>query len=113
MRVIKDELLSPLSVDKMTVFSMRPPELLWIREPRLYFNFFSRESVVALFDLQEQLHRSLKHCAWLDGFCFQIYIRCAAIEPCMEYAWSIDPCHFDNGRQKLEMIRLLKDLQRL
>ncbi len=40
--VIQDALSSPLSLDAITLYSCRPPELLFINSPVLYFKYFTR-----------------------------------------------------------------------
>jgi predicted GIY-YIG superfamily endonuclease len=117
LQVIRDERPSSLTTDKTTYFSMRPPELRFIRHQALFYKWFDRRSVTPLFDTeisykycQKSLSAKIENSEWLDGFCFKIVLRCSAIEPCLEYAKNAPVEDFGRSEDKRELIKLLKRL---
>ena len=91
--VIRDELRAPLRTDRVTHFSMRPPELLFVDNCIEYVRWFQRESVCPLFNpdkaleyLKSALNKKEENCLWLDGFNYKITIRRAALLPLYEFA---------------------------
>jgi predicted GIY-YIG superfamily endonuclease len=105
MKVIIDELQAPLRTDSTTYFSMRPPELLFLREQKLYITWFNRDTTTCpLFDpekamatLKKFLHRDFARCCWMDGFNHTLLLRRKAIEPCLAYADASPTCNFGVG----------------
>ena len=93
MMVIQDELRAPLRTDRVTHFSMRPPELLFVDNCVEYIRWFERESVCPLFNptkaleyLKCALDRREENCIWLDGFNYKITVRQPALRPLYELA---------------------------
>ena len=91
--VIQDELRAPLQTDKITIFSMRPPELLFVDNCIDYLQWFERTSVCPLFNpkdallyLKDALHNNEEESTWLDGFNNKITVRQAAVRTLFEYA---------------------------
>ena len=119
--VIKDELEAPLKTDQVTYFSMRPPELRFVREQFLYIRWFERSSVCPLFDPAESMTYMKKHLSlqidsseWLDGFNHKITLRRAALLPCCEYAQSCPSAYYGTNTSGTKLKRnLVKLLQRL
>lgn len=108
LKVIADELQAPLQTDSTTFFSMRPPELLFIREQILYLKWFNRHTgecdllnpQKALDSLREKfLNRDLHKSYWMDGFNHMLKIRGRAIEPCFVYLTSCPESYFGNGQR--------------
>ena len=66
---------SNISVSSITAFSARPPELLFIDNPRAYFWLFERLTIEknSFKKMKEML--SVNNMHWIDGFSRQIVIR--------------------------------------
>ena len=74
-RIIQLHCESNISVSNITAHSARPPELLFIKNPRKYFWLLSRETIKKPTTSQLcQLLRSNKM-IWIDGFGKQILVR--------------------------------------
>ena len=70
--ILLNNLYSTMLVDKMTVFGMRPPELQFVNNQRLYYWWFHRSKPVAhgltAVDLHEAaLSFDYAECGWVDG----------------------------------------------
>ena len=75
--VVKDQLLSPLSIDPTTIFSVRAPELQFVMHQRKFFRWFSRHVDCPktkimdekLLYCRQQISSSadLTKSAWIDG----------------------------------------------
>jgi predicted GIY-YIG superfamily endonuclease len=120
MTVIRDELQAPLSTDAVTIFSIRPPELLFVQEIRLYLRWFVRIHVVPVFDpvkslayLKKNLDVDLIKCQWLDGLNCKILLRRGAIDEFLKYAQDCQPSTFGGAGAKNKMVRLLLLIHRL
>ena len=119
--VIQDEVRAPLSTDQVTYFSIRPPELRFIRNQILYFKWFERKAVTPLYDpktsmeyLTEHLSVTLRDSEWLDGLNYKIVLRRVAIESCLNYAMNSNNIHFGIGREGRTMKNgIVNILQRL
>jgi predicted GIY-YIG superfamily endonuclease len=91
-RMIKDIFFSPISEDKMTMFSLRPPELKIVRNVQVYWRMFSRGTVSisnGLLPLYLDVNSTEASC-WIDGLAHQIMLRVGAIHMICEYAQSSD-----------------------
>ena len=66
---------SNISVSSITAFSARPPELLFIDNPREYFWLFERITIrnISVTKMKEMLRNNAMH--WIDGFGRQILLR--------------------------------------
>jgi predicted GIY-YIG superfamily endonuclease len=91
--VIRDELRAPLQTDRITHFSMRPPELRFVDNCVEYIRWFERKDVCPLFNpdkaldyLKSALNKDEANSTWLDGFNYKITVRQAAIRPLYELA---------------------------
>ena len=87
--ILKDSLFSPVSVDKITVFGVRPPELAFVGHVGKYFRWFEREAAVAHGEAEE-LHREMVNydvlkTGWVDGFNCRVRVRPRAIPEILEY----------------------------
>jgi len=87
--ILKDLLFSPISVDKITVFGVRPPELGFVGHVGLYFRWFVREKAVS-HGKAEELHEQLvdydvMKTAWVDGLNCRIRVRSRAIPEILKY----------------------------
>ena len=118
MKVIFDERSSSLSIDAITVFSIRPPELLFVNSVRLYFRWFERCEMDGEEDtikdaLKERLNIEKDKCQWIDGLHMQIVLRRGAIEEILSYTRGCHEALFGNMSEKNRMITLLLTIRRL
>ena len=91
--ILKDQAFSPVSVDRTTIFGVRPPELRFVQSQSLYFRWFHREKAVSKYVDACELHASLldvdvKRSAWVDGLNCRVRLRRAAIPEVAEYVRS-------------------------
>jgi predicted GIY-YIG superfamily endonuclease len=121
LRIIKDEIVAPLSTDQLTYFSMRPPELRFIRQQSLYLKWFERKAVTKLYDptssfsyLNDHLSLLVSECEWLDGFNYKVVLHRPAIRPCLEYAMTCPARNFGIEREGMllqqDLVFVLKRL---
>jgi DNA polymerase III psi subunit len=71
--LLLDNLYSPVTVDKTTVFGVRPPELRFIKNQGLYYKWFLRDTCTrgrdaALAMQTEAIQLSVKETHWVDRF---------------------------------------------
>ena len=85
--VIQDKVEAPLRTNQITIFSMRPPELLFVDNVKDYKRWFVCKVVCPLFDpekamayLEKSLHIDSSLSQWLDGFNYQVLVRPTAIK---------------------------------
>lgn len=124
LRVIKDELESDLTIDKVTAFSIRPPELLFVNSIQLYFKWFEREPILKrgmkwteiLLLYSMRLDSDLGSCEWIDGLGNKVTLRRGAFDAIVQYAEDDCP-HILFGakhrRPKDAMLSLLKQIRKL
>ena len=87
--ILKDVLFSPISVDKITIFGVRPPELGFVGHVGNYFRWFVREKAVRQ-DKAVRFHKimvnyDVMETAWVDGLNCRIRVRPLAIKEILEY----------------------------
>jgi len=98
----KDECFSPLTIDSVTVFSVRPPELYFVRSQKVYHECFERKPIklqkqtgkcefeVCLEYCQELINETpYRKCCWIDATFHRIRVRAPALRVLNEY---IDSC---------------------
>ena len=88
--ILLNNLYSTMSVDKTTVFGMRPPELQFVNNQRLYYQWFHRSKPVACGLMAVDLHKaalSLEYaeCGWVDGLNATITLQPRAIPEILAY----------------------------
>jgi DNA replication protein DnaC len=92
--ILRDMAFSDVTIDKISIFGIRPPELRFVRHAELYYKWFHREPTPVLEgnlrEQLEQLRRGLIHwnvaeSAWVDGLGHQIFVRPKAIAQILEY----------------------------
>ena len=100
--IAKDQILSPYSLDTVTVFGLRPPELSFVYSQTLYHKWFSRESLkftteelkdcnyfeATLSRCEENFSVYYDRCAWIDSNNKQIKLRVQALPAFIEYVRS-------------------------
>lgn len=119
--VIQDELLSPLSIDRTTWFSIRPPELLCIDQQKAYLKFFEAKRVVTPSDpikqfqyLRQHLDSDIDKCAWMDGCNNKILLRRECISECLAFVRGrpFEAFHCNRSFRE-QLILLLMDMEQL
>jgi len=90
--LLRDQIISPLSLDSVTTFGIRPPELRFIRDQSRYFRWFVRKQGKAKMttaDAVEMFEKALdgnySNTGWIDGTNCRIYVRRAALPEIVEY----------------------------
>ena len=83
-----------VTIDKVTIFAIRPPELLFIDKMEWYFKYFERCKEDLLpngltpkeksIEAENLLHRSLDMCEWIDGMGHRIEMKKAAAKPILD-----------------------------
>lgn len=121
--VIEDELKSELTTDKITIFSIRPPELRFVNNVTDYFRWFERKrafptkmkrkEVEARYRIM--LEKDLGSCQWIDGLGYKVSLRRGALEDIVDYIEECPDAYFGSpaGRMKQDMSGLLKNLRNL
>ena len=72
---------TPFSTDKVTVFSLRPPELLFVNKLRPYFRWFKREKLSGKRETVSVrfLKNDVRESTWVDGENYAIRLRPSAV----------------------------------
>jgi hypothetical protein len=112
--LLLDNLYSPVTLDITIEFSVRPPELCFIKNQGLYYKWFLRDSCTRgqdnAFALQtEAIQLSVKETCYVDGFNSVIRVRLKALPSLNAYA------NGDNGdpQAEREILVLISELRRL
>ena len=79
--VIKDHTFSHVTTDKITTFSLRPPELLFVDSVELYFSCFD---ITTIEETNVVITNKLNESMWLDGLGRLVKVRCGGISAVME-----------------------------
>ena len=90
---LQDHCLCPLTLDAISVFGVRPPELRWVRQPHLYYRWFYRDGrnrkrgtfKERIDYLTKVLDCDYEQCAWVDGTDCRVYVRKAALPEILDY----------------------------
>lgn len=80
--MLKDQMVCRLSLDRVFVFGVRPPELLPFDKMEWYFRYFERSSRCVLTKaspLEDFLTCDLRKSAWIDGLGRRLRLRPTAI----------------------------------
>ena len=82
-RLMHDQLDSIVSIDRVTVFGIRPPEILFIDKMEWYFRYFERSQDSVVSELYGDnagtiLSRKITLTHWIDGFGHTLTIRTRA-----------------------------------
>lgn len=102
----EDDLQSPLTTDKVTLFGLRPPELRFVMHQDKYARWFKRIpfSKSKLSDqinhCKSHLKQDTLHSMWLDGTCSTIKLRKLAIDEILEYIDNAPDYHFGETPQQ-------------
>ena len=82
---IQLHLESSISVCNITAYSCRPPELLFIRNPKDYFWLIERHDIIKLNNQKLQQLFTRNSMVWIDGFGKQIFIRKKRVSHFLDY----------------------------
>ena len=90
--ILRDNLIVETTMDKMTLFGLRPPELLFVSSPVLYFRWFVREKPTGIPNKVNKddylLHcDSPIECYWVDLTAFVVKLRPSAVEPFLQFIY--------------------------
>ena len=83
-QLMKDILVSPYSLDMITLFSLRPPELCFIKSPKIYLSYFIHGKQIkncensSMF-VKDNLSNDIFNCMWINGANQQVWVRKEAI----------------------------------
>lgn len=91
--LMKDQMFSNLSIDNVTAFGMRPPELRFVRHIKNYFKWFnfkkfeitSHVFCKQVSILEKVINENIITTMWIDGCGRQVYIRPCAIQEVLLY----------------------------
>ena len=70
--LLEDHLASDYTTCKMSIFSGRPPALLFVDNPKLYFTWFQRKQ---LKNPETKIKENANSSMWIDIFGFAVYLR--------------------------------------
>ena len=118
-----DSVFQPGSLDKVTIFGLRPPELRWVDKLSLYIAIFARKPLKSYHvkDVDAQatylttiLDFDQRKCPWIDATGNQIYIRVAGIQKALDYLRAMDRefivKYFMSVTNHVGFVRILEDL---
>ena len=85
--ILKGAIGANITVDMISVFSLRPPELrIFIDSPGLYFRWFEIKKKPLTYEkMQLLLDSSYENCAWIDALQQQVYVKDTALKEIEEY----------------------------
>ena len=103
--MLRDMIISPLTLDATTIFGIRPPELRFVRHQAKYFKWFVREpkssKAKTVSTAKEFFKDTLKvmydECPWFDGTGHRVYLRMAAAVDFCNYCDALDTPDFSSG----------------
>ncbi len=91
--LMKDQMFSNLSFDNVTLFGLRPPELRFVKNIKLYYQWFYFENAdikdktfsnqVSV--LENVIKVDIKDTRWIDGIGRNVYVRPGIIDNILEY----------------------------
>lgn len=119
MRIYEDLKLSNVSIDKITIFSLRPPELRgFIDRTRLYFRWFHIEKKVLKGDaLDAAIHTSLENSMFVDHLQHAVKLRERALPEVKKYILEAElndffedpifPDRYDGVQEVLSLFKMI------
>ena len=78
-RTVKEHVKSNLTIDKVSLFAVRPPELLFVNDLEFYFRHFSFTKIKESM-LHESISPSLGESCWIDGVGNFVRLRGCSVE---------------------------------
>jgi predicted GIY-YIG superfamily endonuclease len=115
LRIVDDLKLSKISIDRISLFSLRPPELrLLFNTPRNYYRWFSIENKKIKGDnLDKKLSDCVFKSIWVDGLLHQIRLRKKALPEVKQYLDSVDTNNDEHPEALMIMLELFKKIMYL
>jgi predicted GIY-YIG superfamily endonuclease len=100
--LLRDQVLSPLTMDSGTRFGIRPPELRFIRHQKEYFQFFEVDTnsgrvtaAAARQRFEIEVVADFLKSAWIDGFNCYVRLRYGALPRLLEYMETLSDDDFE------------------
>ena len=101
-----DSVFQPASLDKVTVFGLRPPELRFVTRLTKYWTFFVRTTIPGYSKasksygdqidlLATSLEQQYSNCIWIDGLGHQVKIRRVAVPAMLSFIKAV-PAQYTN-----------------
>lgn len=118
--IARDQIFSPFTIDSVTVFGLRPPELLFVNRQDIYFKWFKRYNIpfataqarkmkqhFHLVDYcKRNIQKSLSWCCWIDATSKVVKLRAAAVGLVVEYIRNAKAMDFGGVSLKSATLRL-------
>ncbi|CAB9511975.1 hypothetical protein SEMRO_512_G157630.1 [Seminavis robusta] len=124
----KDQLLCPMTLDSVTLFSLRPPELSMIRHQSQFHRWFSRQPLKfsqkeregkTLYEVifeycEKSLSPAYDRCVWIDSANYWIRVRRAALPEIIAYLQACPvKCFGNSHREKSTVQGFFEKLHRM
>ena len=114
-----DDIQSPLSTDKVTIFGFRPPELHFVMQQEKYARWFIRIKPSNTDNLNDQIKyckqhldgSNLNNSSWIDAGTYLIKLRQLAIDEILDYIMKGPDYFFVNHQVKNLILNLLKKIK--
>ncbi len=113
--LLKDQMFSNLSIDNVTYFGMRPPELRFVRSIKLYFKWFSFKKLKCKNTFSDQvsfldnvININVHKTMWIDGAGRKVVLRINAINEIIQYLNSRKECDFYGMGQTIDTNTTIK-----
>jgi predicted GIY-YIG superfamily endonuclease len=120
----QDSIFQPGSLDKVTIFGLRPPELRFLKRITKYYTWFTREPVNEIIGmdmptqidaLKKRLDISYRMSYWIDGLGYKVQIRRKAISKLLAYIRDIPQqytkCDFGSENARKEVTEFFEELE--
>ena len=77
-RCANEHINSKFTIDKVSLYCVRAPELLFVQPIEIYFKYFTWKRLPSQKNISKKLNSSLKKCHWIDaiGNCYQLRQHC-------------------------------------
>ena len=90
--IVMDLKMSNVSADKISIFSLRPPELRQLmNQVGVYFRWFHISKKTLKGDeIMEMTNQDIRKSAWIDGLQHQVFVRRKALREVIDYCDSLE-----------------------
>ena len=105
---IVDAEKSSVSYDKITAFSARPPELLFLRTVEKYFFWFVRTKVSPTASIESMIKPDVSCSFWIDGFGFKVTVSMHYLTALISYCENFQSNNSHYVRQAREALECLR-----
>ena len=97
-----------MSYDKITAFSARPPELLFLRTVEKYFTWFVRTKVSPTASIESMIKPDVSCSFWIDGFGFKVTVSMQYLTALISYCENFQSNNSHYVRQAREALECLR-----